>query len=280
MLRGPILGPSASSHHNPSSAGVPSSLARPLPPPHQVDVDRYLSSGRVPGNGYPHTRPSQMYPLGPGAPTMTPAVQQLNALAAAYNLPYLRSASHNIPTSVNSAATAIAYSHHQLEAAKRIQGIRAQLPPLIKPQDFSVSSRLRQPDIPLASEANHPGSNPANGLDASPGSSAGLPKDCGHLNSLGDQKPGHRGTLDLRSEGSASSSSCLSCQSALKCETCCIIFNDNVMYTIHLGLHSKMDPLKCNLCGFLASNRYEFASHIARGDHRQLNPTPKNSPVL
>ena len=267
MLRDSILNTSTSPHI-PSSAAV-SSLPRPLQQTQPLgEVDRYLS-GRPSARGYPTKPPSQMYPLGETShATMTPAVQQLNAIAAAYNLPYLRNAANNIPTSINSAATAIAYSQHHLEAAKRLQGIRAQLPPLIRPVDLSsVSSRAQHPENQTEiSRDHHSATKPSPGTSAS--------QECGH----GPAK--YQENRETPESSEDSSSVCLSCQSALKCETCCIIFNDNVMYTIHLGLHSKMDPLKCNLCGFLASNRYEFASHIARGDHRQLNPTPKNSPVV
>ncbi|XP_038073332.1 zinc finger protein Aiolos-like [Patiria miniata] len=52
-----------------------------------------------------------------------------------------------------------------------------------------------------------------------------------------------------------------------KCEHCEIIFLDHVMYTIHMGCHGFRDPFECNICGHQCKDRYEFASHLARGKH-------------
>ena len=66
-----------------------------------------------------------------------------------------------------------------------------------------------------------------------------------------------------------STSQCDNCKNSTHvCNTCQIIFTDEVMYTIHMGIHTKSNPLQCNICGFLSASRYEFASHVARGDHR------------
>ena len=62
---------------------------------------------------------------------------------------------------------------------------------------------------------------------------------------------------------------CQTCNSTTySCETCQITFTDKVMHTIHMGTHTESNPLKCNICGFLCANKYEFASHIARGEHQ------------
>lgn len=79
---------------------------------------------------------------------------------------------------------------------------------------------------------------------------------------------------------SMSTSQCDNCKnSSHVCDTCQIIFTDEVMYTIHMGIHTKSNPLQCNICGFLSSSRYEFASHVARGDHRpkEANAFPSES---
>ncbi|XP_057704887.1 DNA-binding protein Ikaros isoform X4 [Corythoichthys intestinalis] len=55
---------------------------------------------------------------------------------------------------------------------------------------------------------------------------------------------------------------------AYKCEHCRVIFLDHVMYTIHMGCHGFRDPFECNLCGHRSQDRYEFSSHITRGEHR------------
>ncbi|XP_029357374.1 zinc finger protein Helios-like isoform X2 [Echeneis naucrates] len=51
------------------------------------------------------------------------------------------------------------------------------------------------------------------------------------------------------------------------CSHCRVIFLDYVMFTIHMGCHGFRDPLECNMCGHRSRNRYEFSSHIARGEH-------------
>ncbi|KAL2086817.1 hypothetical protein ACEWY4_017876 [Coilia grayii] len=51
------------------------------------------------------------------------------------------------------------------------------------------------------------------------------------------------------------------------CGHCRVLFLDYVMFTIHMGCHGFRDPLECNVCGHLSRDRYEFSSHIARGEH-------------
>lgn len=57
---------------------------------------------------------------------------------------------------------------------------------------------------------------------------------------------------------------------AFRCEHCRILFLDHVMFTIHMGCHGFRDPFECNVCGYRSHDRYEFSSHIARGEHRVL----------
>ncbi|KAM9710093.1 zinc finger protein Helios isoform 2-T2 [Menidia menidia] len=54
---------------------------------------------------------------------------------------------------------------------------------------------------------------------------------------------------------------------AFQCEHCQVLFLDHVMYTIHMGCHGYRDPLECNICGHRSKDRYEFSSHIVRGEH-------------
>lgn len=54
---------------------------------------------------------------------------------------------------------------------------------------------------------------------------------------------------------------------AFHCEHCRVLFLDHVMYTIHMGCHGYRDPLECNICGHRSKDRYEFSSHIVRGEH-------------
>ncbi|XP_076830648.1 DNA-binding protein Ikaros isoform X2 [Brachyhypopomus gauderio] len=55
---------------------------------------------------------------------------------------------------------------------------------------------------------------------------------------------------------------------AYRCHHCRVLFLDHVMYTIHMGCHGFRDPFECNLCGYRSQDRYEFSSHITRGEHR------------
>ncbi|CAL9700910.1 unnamed protein product [Knipowitschia caucasica] len=55
--------------------------------------------------------------------------------------------------------------------------------------------------------------------------------------------------------------------SVFPCGHCKLIFLDYVMYTIHMGCHGFRDPFECNVCGHRSRDRYEFTSHIARGEH-------------
>ncbi|XP_008995749.3 zinc finger protein Aiolos isoform X3 [Callithrix jacchus] len=55
-----------------------------------------------------------------------------------------------------------------------------------------------------------------------------------------------------------------------RCGHCRILFLDYVMFTIHMGCHGFRDPFECNMCGYRSHDRYEFSSHIARGEHRAL----------
>lgn len=52
------------------------------------------------------------------------------------------------------------------------------------------------------------------------------------------------------------------------CRHCRIIFLDHVMFTIHMGCHGFRQPFECNICGHLSQDRYEFSSHISRGEHQ------------
>lgn len=52
------------------------------------------------------------------------------------------------------------------------------------------------------------------------------------------------------------------------CRHCCIVFLDHVMFTIHMGCHGFRQPFECNICGHPSQDRYEFSSHISRGEHQ------------
>lgn len=52
------------------------------------------------------------------------------------------------------------------------------------------------------------------------------------------------------------------------CRHCRILFLDHVMFTIHMGCHGFRQPFECNICGHRCQDRYEFSSHISRGEHQ------------
>ncbi|KAL4646171.1 zinc finger protein Eos-like [Arapaima gigas] len=53
-----------------------------------------------------------------------------------------------------------------------------------------------------------------------------------------------------------------------RCEHCRVLFLDHVMFTIHMGCHGFRQPFECNICGHRSQDRYEFFSHIIRGEHK------------
>lgn len=66
------------------------------------------------------------------------------------------------------------------------------------------------------------------------------------------------------------------------CRHCQCLFMDHVMYTIHAGCHGFRDPYECNVCGYRATDRYQFQSHIARGEHfssKESTESQQKSPV-
>lgn len=54
-----------------------------------------------------------------------------------------------------------------------------------------------------------------------------------------------------------------------KCQHCDIHFVDNILYTIHMGCHGFEQPFQCNICGHMCTDRYDFACHFARGQHKK-----------
>ncbi|KAG9341845.1 hypothetical protein JZ751_018569 [Albula glossodonta] len=52
------------------------------------------------------------------------------------------------------------------------------------------------------------------------------------------------------------------------CQHCDTYFADNILYTIHMGCHGYENPFQCNICGCQCRNKYDFACHFARGQHK------------
>ncbi|CAG5129361.1 unnamed protein product [Candidula unifasciata] len=47
-----------------------------------------------------------------------------------------------------------------------------------------------------------------------------------------------------------------------KCQFCCLIFQDAAMYHIHRNMHDKADIRRCNMCGKLLQDKYDFTAHF------------------
>ncbi|XP_067344079.1 zinc finger protein Pegasus-like isoform X2 [Channa argus] len=54
-----------------------------------------------------------------------------------------------------------------------------------------------------------------------------------------------------------------------KCQHCDVHFSDNILYTIHMGCHGYENPFQCNICGHMCIDKYDFACHFARGQHKK-----------
>ncbi|XP_038130058.1 zinc finger protein Pegasus-like [Cyprinodon tularosa] len=54
-----------------------------------------------------------------------------------------------------------------------------------------------------------------------------------------------------------------------RCQHCEISFSDNIIYTIHMGCHGYEHPFQCNVCGHMCMDKYNFACHFARGQHKK-----------
>ena len=48
----------------------------------------------------------------------------------------------------------------------------------------------------------------------------------------------------------------------LMCSHCNIIYMDQTMYYLHMGLHNLNNPWQCNLCGTVCANVQQFSSHV------------------
>ena len=47
-----------------------------------------------------------------------------------------------------------------------------------------------------------------------------------------------------------------------KCTFCCIIFQDAAMYHIHRNMHDRSDLRRCNMCGKMLADKYDFTAHF------------------
>ncbi|CAL8333363.1 unnamed protein product [Lota lota] len=93
----------------------------------------------------------------------------------------------------------------------------------------------------------------------------GLPNGLSHHHSQALPMPPLEAMRVLRTDGDPGM---LAPGAVYPCNHCRVIYLDYVMFTIHMGCHGFRDPLECNVCGHRSRDRYEFTSHIARGEHR------------
>ncbi|GAB6027154.1 hypothetical protein CHUAL_013912 [Chamberlinius hualienensis] len=54
----------------------------------------------------------------------------------------------------------------------------------------------------------------------------------------------------------------------LVCVHCGIVFPDQTLYFLHKGVHSENNPWKCNICGELCRDKYDFNTHILSKAHQ------------
>ncbi|XP_075882373.1 zinc finger protein Eos [Nelusetta ayraudi] len=115
----------------------------------------------------------------------------------------------------------------------------------------------------LALHRGHPTSSPSQAKDSDPE----CERACPMAVPPGDLKKGPVPLLSSRE-----SPRVLDRQSqpvrSFHCRHCRILFLDHVMFTIHMGCHGFHQPFECNICGHRSQDRYEFSSHISRGEHQ------------
>lgn len=50
--------------------------------------------------------------------------------------------------------------------------------------------------------------------------------------------------------------------SLMMCRHCNVIYTDQIIYYLHMGLHNLNNPWQCNLCGKVCTNAQQFSSHV------------------
>lgn len=81
---------------------------------------------------------------------------------------------------------------------------------------------------------------------------------------LPSRRTGSR-SLSLASESEGSEQPSTATMTDNRCNHCGVTFEDEVLFSIHIGCHSHTDPFVCNVCGKQCCNKYGFYSHIMRG---------------
>lgn len=81
---------------------------------------------------------------------------------------------------------------------------------------------------------------------------------------LPSRRTGSR-SMSLASESEGSEQPSTATMTDNRCIHCGVTFEDEVLFSIHIGCHSHTDPFVCNVCGKQCCNKYGFYSHIMRG---------------
>uniref|UniRef100_S4R667 Zinc finger transcription factor Trps1 n=1 Tax=Petromyzon marinus TaxID=7757 RepID=S4R667_PETMA len=59
-----------------------------------------------------------------------------------------------------------------------------------------------------------------------------------------------------------------------KCARCGIIFQDEVLHTLHMSCHGDEGPFQCSICQHKCLDKYDFTVHIQRGLHKTSPAVP------
>ncbi|KAL6061092.1 hypothetical protein STEG23_032464 [Scotinomys teguina] len=97
-------------------------------------------------------------------------------------------------------------------------------------------------------------------------------RDCSPFAGPSNQPSGYTGTTSILGNSQPSTPALTlpmeDPQLLYHCPHCATYFADNVLYTIHMGCHGYDNPFQCNICGHNCKNKYDFACHFARSQHK------------
>ena len=138
-------------------------------------------------------------------------------------------------------------------------------------RDSVSSSGISSCNSPISEHyADHPNATSSAHHRVDKGIQCELYTDCQDKKStINDTKLSN--TQFMSGELLSDSTNCAQLNSDMKCRYCGVTFDDDVIYSIHMGCHSHADPFICNLCGKQCENKYCFYTHIMRGHHRPMS---------
>jgi len=74
--------------------------------------------------------------------------------------------------------------------------------------------------------------------------------------------------LNLSSSAKISNSSTAADLSSTTCVYCNIVYPNQTLYFLHRGFHSESNPWRCNSCGHVSSDLYDFNTHLFSASHK------------